>query len=115
MIADLDLPQLEEHGAELIKLLTEKIKQTQKLITEVIEQNKLLRNQYQLINAIPGVGPILSWNMLIKTNAFKSITNPRKFACYAGVAPFLKAQELLFLVGLPYLSMQIKVSRRYCI
>lgn len=90
LIADLDLPQLEEHGAELIKLLTEKIKQTEKLITEVIEQNDMLKNQYQLMNAIPGVGPILSWNMLIKTNAFKSITNPRKFACYAGVAPFSK-------------------------
>lgn len=90
LIADLNLPQLEEHGAELIKLLTEKIKQTEKLITEVIKQNNVLNKQYHLINAIPGVGPILSWNMLIKTNAFKSITNPRKFACYAGVAPFSK-------------------------
>lgn len=91
LITDLNLPELEEHGAELIKLLTEKIKQTEKLITEVIEQNSVLKNQYHLINAIPGVGPILSWNMLIKTNAFKSITNPRKFACYAGVAPFSRS------------------------
>lgn len=91
LIADLNLPQLEEHGVELIKLLTEKIKQTEKLITQVIEQNKVLKNQYHLITAIPGVGPILSWNMLTKTNAFKSITDPRKFACYAGVAPFSKS------------------------
>lgn len=91
LIADLNLPQLEEHGVELIKLLTEKIKQTEKLITQVIEKNKVLKNQYQLMNAIPGVGPILAWNMLIKTNAFTSITNPRKFACYAGVAPFSRS------------------------
>lgn len=91
LIADLDLPQLEEHGAELIQLLTEKIKQTDKSIIEVIEHNSVLKHQYHLIRAIPGVGPILSWNMLIKTNAFKSITNPRKFACYAGVAPFSKS------------------------
>jgi transposase len=90
LIADLNLPQLEEHGAALIILLTEKIKQTEKLIAEVIKQNQVLHKQYHSIKAIPGVGPILSWNMLIKTNAFKSITNPRKFACYAGVAPFSK-------------------------
>lgn len=26
--------------------------------------------------------------MLVKTNGYKGICNPRKFACYAGVAPF---------------------------
>ncbi|MBK6835404.1 MAG: transposase [Bacteroidetes bacterium] len=26
--------------------------------------------------------------MLVKTNEFKSINNPRKLACYAGVVPF---------------------------
>lgn len=90
-IVDLNLPQLEEHEKELIKLLSQKIKQTEKLIEEVIQQNSVLKGQHQLMVAIPGVGPILSWNMLIKTNAFQSITNPRKFACYAGVAPFSKS------------------------
>ena len=26
--------------------------------------------------------------MLVKTNGYKGICNPKKFACYAGVAPF---------------------------
>lgn len=91
LIADLNLPQLEEHEEELITLLSEKIKQTEKLIEEVIHQNSVLKGQHQSMIAIPGVGPILSWNMLIKTNAFQSITNPRKFACYAGVAPFSRS------------------------
>ena len=35
-----------------------------------------------------GVGQIISWNMLVKTNEFKTIKTPRKMACYCGVAPF---------------------------
>jgi transposase len=31
---------------------------------------------------------VLSWNIIAKTNGFKSIQTARKFACYAGVVPF---------------------------
>ena len=40
------------------------------------------------MQSIPGVGQITSWNMIVKTNEFKTITDPRKMACYCGVAPF---------------------------
>ncbi len=40
------------------------------------------------MRSVPGVGEILCWNFLVKTNEFKSITDPRKFACYSGVSPF---------------------------
>ncbi|MFT5512426.1 MAG: transposase [Bacteroidia bacterium] len=34
------------------------------------------------------MGPIVGWNLLVKTNEFKLINDPRKLACYAGVLPF---------------------------
>ncbi len=40
------------------------------------------------MQSVPGVGKILSWNFLVKTNEFKTIKTPRKFACYSGIAPF---------------------------
>jgi transposase len=41
-----------------------------------------------LILSVPGVGPITALQIVITTNEFKSINDPRKFACYCGVAPF---------------------------
>ena len=37
---------------------------------------------------VPGVGKVVSWTMIAKTEGFKKIPNPRKMACYAGVVPF---------------------------
>ena len=38
--------------------------------------------------SIPGVGKVLSWMTIIKTEGFSKFTDPRKFACFAGVVPF---------------------------
>ena len=38
--------------------------------------------------SIPGVGKVVSWTMIAKTEGFKKITDPRKMACYSGVVPF---------------------------
>ena len=43
---------------------------------------------YENIQTIKGVGPILAATMIAHTNNFKSFQNWRKFACYAGIAPF---------------------------
>ncbi|MBL0686194.1 transposase, partial [Aquimarina mytili] len=51
------------------------------------QDQKLSTLQKQLVST-PGVGKVLAWNLLVKTNEFKTITEPRKLACYAGVAPF---------------------------
>lgn len=42
----------------------------------------------QLIQSIPGVGKVLCWQMLCKTNGFTTYLDPRKLACCAGVVPF---------------------------
>jgi transposase len=47
-----------------------------------------LNQQAKLIKTVPGVGKVLSWTMLAKTEGFKTIVEPRKMACYSGVVPF---------------------------
>ncbi|WP_407667052.1 transposase [Mucilaginibacter sabulilitoris] len=37
---------------------------------------------------MPGVGTICASHIILSRNEFLDITNPKKFACYAGVAPF---------------------------
>lgn len=73
---------------KLVKQITKQIKLLENSIKELINEDEKLSEIQKQLTSIPGVGNILSWNLIIKTNEFKSITEPRKLACYAGVAPF---------------------------
>jgi len=88
LFKEMNLEFLEDYTDTLIEFLASKIKEIEVMIGEIIENNTELKKQYKIITSIPGVGQIVSWNVLVKTNAFKNITKARKFACYSGVAPF---------------------------
>lgn len=47
-----------------------------------------LSHLMELVTSVPGVGPVTALSILIATNEFLDISDPRKFACYSGVAPF---------------------------
>ena len=47
-----------------------------------------LKELFAIIESVPGVGKITATEIVINTNEFKKINDPRKYACYAGVAPF---------------------------
>jgi len=79
---------LEKENRKLEKVLIEAIKETETQLQQIIEQDLELTKQYHLITSVPGVGKVVAWELLIKTNAFKSISDPRKLACYSGVVPF---------------------------
>lgn len=70
--------------ADLRKRLLSVENQIEALIRSDEELTRLLN----LMMSVPGVGKILSWYLLVKTNEFKNFDDPRKLACYAGVAPF---------------------------
>lgn len=57
-------------------------------IEAVWKSDEEINRLMQLITSVPGVGPITALQIIIATNEFKSISDPRKFACYCGVAPF---------------------------
>ena len=47
-----------------------------------------MKEQFQLINSIIGIGPIVSCYFLVTTQCFTKFENSRKYACYCGSAPF---------------------------
>jgi len=73
---------------QLIKSIDAQIKGIEDNIEQIISDDQKLKQQYQLIKSVPGVGKVLAWVFLSKTDGFTSITNPRKMACYSGVVPF---------------------------
>jgi transposase len=57
-------------------------------IDQYIESNPLLKTNYDLLTSITGIGQIIALNTIVQTHNFTMITDPRKFSCYCGVAPF---------------------------
>ena len=71
-----------------IKGLRKTLRSLEEKINGVVRANPQLHQQMQVIRTIPGVGEQTALYMIIATKGFTAFENWRKFACYAGVAPF---------------------------
>ncbi|MXO07501.1 IS110 family transposase [Flavobacterium sp. HBTb2-11-1] len=80
--------ELKNLNIRLIKNIDAQIKIIEKDIENIIHNDQNLSQQHKLIKSVPGVGKVLSWTLLSKTEGFTAITDPRKMACYSGVVPF---------------------------
>ena len=91
-----DLTFMQSSVAKQIELLVQKpvnqidvqIKVVEQSMMNLIQSDKVLSRLYLIINSVVGFGLVLSVKTLLITNEFKTIKDPRKFACMAGVAPF---------------------------
>lgn len=72
----------------LVNATKKEILQVDKQIQELVTQDIPLSNQVKQATSVPGIGPITALNMIITTDEFTRIREAKKFACYAGVAPF---------------------------
>lgn len=71
-----------------IEQLTEKIKHVEGQIIALINSDDSLKKNYAKAVSVKGVGLIIAAYMLVYTKNFIAFDNPRKFNCYAGLAPF---------------------------
>ena len=72
----------------LIHQLNTEITNVEQQIEDIIKAMPEWEANYKLIQSIVGIGPVLAKYLLIYTENFTRFTNPKKFACYAGIAPF---------------------------
>jgi transposase len=101
-IKELAVPIAENKGfvSQEIKVMEEKLMKAtiarlektqldiEKQINKIILEDKSLKNQFNLIQSVKGVGPIIAVNMIIATDEFKRFESASQFACYSGVVPF---------------------------
>lgn len=73
---------------KMMKQLKEYLSELDKKIETVVRSSSELNQQKELLTSIPGIGKVIAIYMIIATKGFTSFKNSRKFACYAGVAPF---------------------------
>lgn len=99
-------------SARLINRLNKEIKVLDDEMKRIIEGDADLKRNYDIITSIKGVALQNASIMLVCTNNFKRFGfNPRKLACYYGVAPFGKESGTSVHVKphtSPYADTQIK-------
>jgi transposase len=64
------------------------MEKVEKAIAVIIAGDPELKRLFNLATSVCGVGKVVATQMLINTNEFKDISDPKQFACFAGVAPF---------------------------
>ncbi|MBA3830172.1 MAG: IS110 family transposase [Taibaiella sp.] len=57
-------------------------------IDEIVKIDEKIKHLFSLITSVRGIGRVTAIQIIISTNEFKNIADPKKFACYCGVAPF---------------------------
>ncbi|MGY5850963.1 transposase [Salegentibacter sp. F14] len=57
-------------------------------IKQTINEDEHLKKLYKLVTSVKGIGKVSAIQIIVATNEFRSITEAKKFACFAGVAPF---------------------------
>ncbi len=70
------------------------LKKVNKQIEKLIKTDPRFNRLHEIITSVPNVGPVTATQLLISTNEFKKFTDPKKFACYAGVVPFVRESGL---------------------
>jgi transposase len=87
-ISKKDLNETKKSCENTLKSLDKDIKKVNQNIQSTIQNDPYLKELYEFIESVKGVGPAIATEILIVTNEFKTINDPKKFACHAGVVPF---------------------------
>lgn len=72
----------------MIKTLDENVKVIEKEMLSIIKSCESLWTTFKNITTVKGVGLVVAVALIAYTNNFVAFTQWRKFACYAGIAPF---------------------------
>jgi transposase len=72
----------------VLKQVGKELKTVEMRIKTLIKEDAQLHHLYEQVTSVKGIGPVVGLSMIILTNEFKSIQDPRKMACHCGVAPF---------------------------
>jgi transposase len=71
-----------------VSVIDKQIEAIEREISALIKEDEKLNHMYQIITSINGIGFVTASYILVTTNEFINISEPKKFACYSGVVPF---------------------------
>jgi transposase len=82
------MSSLNRYTYKAVVVIDKQIEAIEKEILGLIQEDEMLNRMYQIITSVNGIGFITASYILVTTNEFININNPKKYACYSGVVPF---------------------------
>lgn len=79
---------IDQHTQTLLEHLTLQIETIEKQMLEIIQNDKELKEIYQLTTSVTGVGKVTAIHLIVMTEGFTKFDTAKQLACYAGVVPF---------------------------
>jgi len=73
---------------KIISSFNKQIAKIENQLDKIIQSNEELKNQYNLMISIKGIGHQTALYMIVNTAGFSKFKNSRSFASYCGIAPF---------------------------
>jgi transposase len=80
---------LEQTNREAIRGLEKSLDKVDEQILTYINEDQELKQKYDLMLTVKGVGKVLAAMLLVYTHGFHRLADSRTLACYSGVAPFV--------------------------
>lgn len=81
--------EIERINREAIRGLEKSLDKVDEQILSNISEDAELKQKYDLMLSVKGVGKVLAAMLLVYTHGFQRLSDSRKLACYSGVAPFV--------------------------
>lgn len=79
----------EERGcAASLAALRADVQAVERAIKSLLRDDPSLAHLYERLTSVPGIGLVTAAEVLVTTNEFTASTDPKQYACYAGVVPF---------------------------
>jgi transposase len=79
---------IDQVNREAIRGLEKSLDKVDEQILAHIGEDETLKQKYDLMLTVKGVGKVLAAMLLVYTYGFTRLVDSRKLACYSGVAPF---------------------------
>ena len=80
--------QLQKSCKASLKALEKDRKAVDADIDQLIAKDEHLKELFALMTSVPGIGVVTATEVIVATNELSTISEPKKMACHAGVAPF---------------------------
>ncbi|BAU52399.1 IS110 family transposase [Mucilaginibacter gotjawali] len=80
--------QNESVCAKTLNAIEADLKKADQLMDKIIRSDEELTRLFTIVTSVTGVGKVTGVQVVVTTNEFKDISDPKQFACHSGVAPF---------------------------
>lgn len=74
--------------SETLNYLDSKILELEKAMDDIIDNDPDLSKSSKIVQSIPGMGPVTTVQLIVKTGNFQRVRTAKKCATLAGIAPF---------------------------